>query len=361
MSEINDLSPKGAHAPVKNDHIKVSVFTSELLSAFHGVNVDIVFSVLLPSTYYTDEERTYPIRYSIGGYGTRANKVYELMSDPEFKEWHESDDSPQVITVFLDGHSPLGDPHQVDSDNFGPFGQSLITELMPFVEENVRFTGEDSDRYLDGYSTGGWASLFLLFKYPEKFGKIFSYSPDPISFNHYLTTNIYEDENILEKNGEDTWLSRPNVIGEGLTMKQMVEYEKRVGGGTYVLSRMQFGAHSAVYGPRAEDGLPKPLFDDETGVIDKDVAEAWKRYDILLILKNSWDDLAPKIDGKIYLWSGSHDEYFLNYAVEEFKEFIEAADKKIDINIEITVGAGHSQNYSHQEVLNKIAARYEKD
>jgi len=358
MSQIKDLSPKPAPSSMDDKHIKFAHFTSELLTAFHGVNVDIPLSVLLPSSYFSDEIREYPIRYSIGGYGTTASKVYELMSDPDFKEWHASEDSPQVITVFLHGDSPLGDPHQVDSDNFGPFGQSLLTELMPFVEENVRFTGNDEDRYLDGYSTGGWASLFILLKNPDKFGGIFSYSPDPISFNNYLNTNIYEDDNIFEKDGELLPLNRSD-FGSAMSMKEVVEYEKRLGGGSYVISRMQFGAHSAVYGKRDEEGFPKPLFNDETGVIDKEVSESWKRYDILLHLKENWDELAPKIDGKVYLWTGSQDDYFLNLAVEETKEFIDNVDNKIEFVIDITEGGRHSENYSHKGVMEKIAKRYE--
>lgn len=358
MSHIEDLSPKTPQAPVDNKFIKHAQFTSDLLSAFHGVNVDIPLSVMLPSTYFSDEKREYPIRYSIGGYGTSANKVYELWLDPEFEAWHASEDSPQVITVFLHGDSPLGDPHQVDSDNFGPFGQSLLTELIPFVEENVRVTGKDEDRYLDGYSTGGWASLFLLIKYPEKFGGIFSYSPDPISFNHYLNTNIYEDENIFEKDGKPQPLSRDD-FGPSMSMKEVIDYEKRLGGGDYTISRMQFGAHSAVYGTRNEEGFPSPLFNDETGEINKEVAESWKRYDILLHLKENWEELAPKIDGKVYLWTGSQDDYFLNLAVEETKEFIDNVENKIDFVIDITEGGRHSEQYSHKGVMEKIAKKYE--
>src|SRR5690606_36917106 len=81
---------------------------------------------------------------------------------------------------------------------------------------------------------------------------------------------------------------------------------------SYVTSGGQWGAWNALYSPKGEDGLPKPIFDPITGKIDKQVAEHWKKYDLLEYVKANWAELGPKVQGKIHVWMGDMDNYYLN-------------------------------------------------
>jgi hypothetical protein len=61
-----------------------------------------------------------------------------------------------------------------------------------------------------------------------------------------------------------------------------------------------------------KDGYPQPLFDKLTGVIDKSVAAYWREHnDLSHIIERDWPTLAPKLRGKIHIYVGSADTYYL--------------------------------------------------
>src|SRR5262249_302582 len=62
---------------------------------------------------------------------------------------------------------------------------------------------------------------------------------------------------------------------------------------------------------RGVDGRPMRLFDRATGEIDRSVANAWRKYDISRILRENWRQLGPKLNGKIHVYVGTVDTYFL--------------------------------------------------
>src|SRR5690606_15067455 len=171
-------------------------YKSSLLSELLDKEQRIKAAVLLPSSFYKEPDREYPVRYNIAGYGgryTRANRFVQW--DKSFLDWWQSDDAPQIINVFLDGEGPFGDCYQLDSENSGPYGTALIEELIPHIEKQYRGLGTPESRFLDGCSTGGWVSLALQLFYPDFFGGCFSYSPDPVDFKNFQLINIYRDEN----------------------------------------------------------------------------------------------------------------------------------------------------------------------
>jgi hypothetical protein len=88
-------------------------------------------------------------------------------------------------------------------------------------------------------------------------------------------------------------------------------------GDRWELSGKDWCAWNAVFGPRGKDGLPVPLWDGASGKFDRSAAvlDHWKKYDLRLVLASNWKELAPKLKGKIHIWVGDADDYFLNNAV----------------------------------------------
>jgi hypothetical protein len=88
--------------------------------------------------------------------------------------------------------------------------------------------------------------------------------------------------------------------------------------GTKGRSGEQLDIWSAVYGPLGKDGYFQPLFDKRTGEIDPEVADYWRNnYDLLEHLKRNWTSLGPRLVGKIHVYTGTADTYFLNNATRE--------------------------------------------
>jgi S-formylglutathione hydrolase FrmB len=335
---------------------------SDTLSAWWGHPVHVKASILLPSGYQEGAGIAYPIRYNVAGYGGRYTRVNQLAGDDNFMEWWSSDEAPRVVNVFLDGEGPFGDSYQMDSENSGPYGYSLIHELIPHIESLYRGSSTAETRFVDGCSTGGWVSLALQLYYPDQFNGTFSYSPDAIDFSNYQLINIYRDENAFVN---EYGLTRPimrDVMGEPMvSWADFIQYENVQGASdTYLNSGGQICSHTALYSPAGENGLPKPLIDPLTGAIDHQVAQHWKKYDLRLHCQENWEELGPQLQGKIHIWMGDMDNFYLNTATRAFSEFIDQTENpESDAEIVFTPMEGHCSMYSHRAVLMKIRERLE--
>jgi hypothetical protein len=81
----------------------------------------------------------------------------------------------------------------------------------------------------------------------------------------------------------------------------------------------QLGSFEAVFSPRGADGRPRRLWDRSTGAIDPAVAKSWETYDIRLILERNWKTLGPKLAGKIHVYMGDVDTFYLDGATRLLK------------------------------------------
>ena len=345
---------------VDHKHVKEVNLKSETLSKWWGKDMTVKASVLLPGSFYNEPNATYPVRYNIAGYGGRYTRINRIISNKSFSDWWLSEDAPQIINVFLDGEGPFGDSYQMDSENSGPYGEALIEELIPHIESTYRGTGEAKYRFVDGCSTGGWVSLALQLYYPDEFNGVWAYSPDAVEFENYQLINIYKDKNAyINEYGIERPVMR-NTNGEpSMLLREFIQYENVLGwSDTYATSGGQFSAHTALYSPKGNDGLPVTLFNPETGEIDHEVAEHWKKYDMLLYAKENWAELGPKLQGKVYIWMGDMDHFYLNSATRAFDDFIlETENPTSDAQIIFTPMAGHCANYSNKKVLTQMAEK----
>jgi enterochelin esterase-like enzyme len=354
--------------PIKlADHkfVKLVDIKSDTLSSWWNKQVKLKASVLLPSGYFDNPERRYPVRYNVAGYGGRYNRVNrQVREQSKFSQWWFSGEAPQVINVFLDGEGPFGDPYQVDSENNGPYGYALIHELIPYIENTYRGLATAESRFVDGCSTGGWVSLALQIFYPDFFNGAFSYSPDAVEFENYQTINIYRDKNAFY----NEW-GNPRPVARDLTgdpiilMQPFIQLENVQGSSnTYLNSGQQIGSHTAVYSPKAENGLPAPLFDPITGEIDRDVAEYWKKYDLKIYLKENWSEIGPRLQGKIWIWMGDMDHFLLNPATRALDEYLKGtSDPKSNAEIIFEPMQGHCAKFSHREILEMIAGKLKNE
>lgn len=88
----------------------------------------------------------------------------------------------------------------------------------------------------------------------------------------------------------------------------------------------QIGSFEAVFGQKGEDGRPARMFNRETGAVNSEVVEHWKKYDIRALLEDNWETLAPKLSGKINIIAGGMDTFYLEDAVISMDEFFKSKD-----------------------------------
>jgi hypothetical protein len=351
-------------SPAETEYVRFVKLPSRLLSAFHGRPIYLRAGVILPRDYAREPERRYPLRVHIGGYGTRYTNVLRLMAEgSEFRRAWLADDAPRMLLLHLDGAGPYGDPYFVNSANNGPYGDALVQELIPYVERTFRAIGAPEARVLDGGSTGGWVALALQIFYPDVFNGAWAYCPDSVDFRAFQLINIYEDENAyVNRYGFERPSARDERGDVRFTMRHECQVENVMGlGDSYTMSGGQWGAWNAVYGPRGADGRPVPLWDPKTGRINRAVAEYWKRYDLRLILEQKWPTLGPKLRGKLRIWIGEADDYFLNNAVYLLEDFLNRADPPADARIVYGPRRGHCwRGVSERELLREMAEAIER-
>ena len=327
-------------------HIKIQ---SPMLTKFWGHPIYLGATVLLPKGYDEHPGERYPAIYIQGhfglnppfgfteqapgtGGGGRGGRGGRGAAGYEFYQAWTADNFPRMFAVTFQHPTPyFDDSYAVNSANNGPYGDALLQELIPYLEEHFRLMKEPRARFLTGGSTGGWESLALEVHHPDFFGGTWTMYPDPVDFRRYQLVNIYDDPNAFTVPGYEYQIpERPMTrTAEGQmtqTMRQMSQLEDALG--SHGRSAQQFEAWEAVYGPVGEDGYPQPLFDKKTGKIDKTVAKYMRDhgYDLSAYLQQNWAKIGPMLKGKIHVYVGDMDNYYLNLAVYLLEDFLKTTD-----------------------------------
>ena len=357
LSETVPVEPP----PADEEYLRFVTIRSDLLTAFHGRPIDLRAGVILPRGFGQEPDRRYPVRIHIGGYGSRATSVRSMMRPgSSFREAWLADTAPRMLLLHLDGAGPYGDPYQVNSANNGPYGDAVTQELIPHVEREFRGVGEPRARVLDGRSTGGWVSLALQIFYPDFFNGAWASCPDGVDFRGFQLVDIYGDDSAyVNEQGTELPSARNRDGTVRFTVRHEVQMENVLGlGDSWTMSGRQWGAWNATYGPRGEDGRPVPLWDPKTGIIDRSVTRRWEQYDLRLVLERGWDELAPKLQGKLNIWVGEMDDYYLNNAVHLLDEFLRSRPSRLDARIEYGPDRGHCwTGISQAEMLREMGRR----
>ncbi len=345
---IPEIKPPADTRYVK--HIRIQ---SERLTKFWGRPMHLGAVVLLPHNFDQHPDARFPLAvfhghfpYTMNGFREEPpdpnlpceyserfrldcyNRIQQQLSHELYKDW-TSPDFPRFLVVEIQHANPYyDDSYAVNSQNLGPYGDAIQYELVPEIERRFRGIGQPWARFMYGGSTGGWEALAVQVLYPDEWNGAWASCPDPIDFRAYLTANIYEDKNAYWAEGPFGRVARPghrNWLGHvSATIRDSNRAELVLG--TKGRSGGQFDVWEAVYSPVGEDGYPKRIWDRTTGAIDKQVAAHWKEnYDLGHILRRDWSKgLGKKLQGKISLYCGDMDNYYLNNAVYLVEDFLKA-------------------------------------
>lgn len=313
----------------ESDRVKLVETESKLLSTFHNRPTKMRAAVVLPASYAKNDSKKYPVVYEIPGFGGNHRSAHGLLGrDVTLR------DGVEVLHVVLDPSCRHGHHVFADSANNGPVGRALTEELIPAIETKYRAVGKPAARLVTGHSSGGWSSLWLQVTYPDFFGGCWSTAPDPVDFRDFQMINVYRDgENMFtDPEGQRRPLARRGKK-PAVWYKDFSDMEEVMGHGG------QLAAFEAVFSERGADGQPKRLWDRKTGVIDPNVARSWEKYDIRLVLEREWKTRGPKLAGKIHVYVGDLDTFYLEGATKLLKESL--AKLKSDAVVEVFPDKDH--------------------
>lgn len=343
--------------------------------------------VLLPAEFDEHPDATYPLVLANGHYSPKFSPGGEYRTDePDCDEetegydcvnekyayylhgnWTSKDpDMPftgaRVLLMTFNSPVPFfDDSYAVNTENMGPYGDALFYEVIPEVERRFRGIGEGWARGVMGGSTGGWESAAHMILYPDEVGFALSACPDSVTFSHHTSVDIYGQDNAYFYNSDfkrtalpgyrdgysgTTWPGFKMPYGDIITTFQDMNL-RELALGENSLSCGQCDDWEAVWSPISADGYPKRIYDKATGVIDKDVAAYWEEnYDLARILVRDWDELGPKVAGKLHFAVGGSDSFYLTNAVYDFEQLL-LSEIGEDHGVEFVYGAHDGLGYQH--------------
>lgn len=308
--------PKGT--PEQEAAARLEVMQSAALTKFWGRPVDVKAWVILPPGYNPHVKTRYPTVYWTHGFG--GNLAYAKISGERIYQRMADHKMPPMIWVMLDESLPTGTHEFADSVNDGPWGQGLTREFIPYLEAKYRMDAKPSGRFLQGHSSGGWATLQLQVNYPRIFGGTWSTSPDPSDFHDFTGVDLYAPHANVYHRPDGTPYPLVRDHGEVLaTYEQFSRLEHVLGayGG-------QMASFNWVFSPRGKDGRPLPMFDWQTGDVHPDVVAYWRdHYDLAHICQADWAKRGRSLKGKIHVYVGTADTFYLDGSAHDFDHVLQ--------------------------------------
>jgi hypothetical protein len=331
--------------PPDDKYVKRVKIQSQILTKWWGHPIYLGAVVLLPKGYDEHPNEKYPAIWEQGHFTlsapfgftydtestarrVRRSQGSARESGAEFAKSWLSDGFPQMVAFRILHPSPYyDDSYAVNSANNGPYGDAIMQELIPYLETHFRVIRDPNARVLTGGSTGGWEALALQVYHPDFFGGTWVFYPDPVDFRRYEQVNLYSDTNafVIHRNEFITqWRPSERTVDGQPVVQLHEENQLNNTRGSHRRGGENFAIWEATFGPADKDGYPAPIWNDTTGVVDRDVAMYWRdHYDIRYYLDQNWSKIGPDLVGKIHVFCGDEDNYYLNLAVYLLQDYLE--------------------------------------
>jgi hypothetical protein len=355
--------------------LKYVKIRSEKLSHFWGRDMYVGANILLPAGYSARDRNTrYPVLYS-QNHWTGGEAAYGYSSNQAFsKAWDNGiipgtngapdKPAPKLIIVGFRHEAPYyDDSYGVNTANMGPYGDAINDELIPYIDKMFNTIAQPYARIQDGGSTGGWISAASLIFRPDLFGACFSSYPDSLDFHRHQDIELYTNKNAYQKaNGDSIGSIRTfNNDTEIVLTTVAQENHWELVFGTSSRSFLQWDIWNAVFGIQGLNGYPLEPWDKVTGEIYPDAVEFWKEMDLANHIVSNWNNaknLGKALRGRIFIYVGTHDNYYLNGGVTEFEKRVNGLGGPNWANFTILPGQTHGGNYQRRQTWDYLGLVY---
>lgn len=143
-------------------------YTQDLVMHSDIMGTDIPFSILLPASYVSEKDKTYPVVYMLHGLGDNHNSWNGkyLTANQKIKTMESTGKISEMIYVFPEGFSTYYCNYYTGKYNYMDM---FVNELVPYIDANYRTIPDREHRGTIGYSMGGFGAMVLAEKHPEVF------------------------------------------------------------------------------------------------------------------------------------------------------------------------------------------------
>lgn len=343
-------------------HVKIR---SEALSAFWNRDMYVGANIVLPASYNDfDDSKRYPVIYEQGHWpGSTGPFQYGSARGAAFTyEWDQgvfngtNTSVPELIMVNFRHETPFyDDSYAVNTANLGPWGEAINEELIPHIDKTFNTVAKPYARVQEGGSTGGWESIANLIYRPDLFGVTYTSYPDSLDFHRHQDIHLYDYTNAyFRPNGSFV----PSIRGFDANGTQVIlattaqENHWELSQGASSRSSRQWDTWNTVFGVQGYNNYPLEPWDKVTGEIYHEAVEYWKPFDLSKYVTSNWNGpktLGEVLQNRIYVYVGTHDDYFLNEGVQEFETAVNAKGGAGWANFTYLEGQPHGGNYQRRE------------
>jgi hypothetical protein len=189
---------------------------------------------------------------------------------------------------------------------------------------------------------------------PDLFGACFSSYPDSLDFHRHQDIRLYDASNAyVHENGSYIPSIRTCENGpEEILASVYQENHWELTHGTNTRSALQWDVWDAVFGAQGLNGYPLVPWDKVTGEIYPGAVEYWKSFDLSNWVTSNWNtalNLGEVLKGRLFVYVGTCDDYYLNEGVQLFQRAVEAKGGAGWANFTYIEGAPHGGNYQRRE------------
>ncbi|MFB0516989.1 MAG: alpha/beta hydrolase [Candidatus Neomarinimicrobiota bacterium] len=297
------------------------------------------FPVYLPPVYDHGNAR-YPVIYALAGFtGTGLNmagfSVWEENLPEQLDGLIVNSGCPPAILVMPDCFTRLGGSQYVNSSATGPYEDYLITEVIPFIDGQLRTVSDREHRGVTGKSSGGYGALTMAMKHPDTFAAAACHSGDMYFEYCYLREFPKAVDALIQYGGVEGFLK---------------EFAGAVKKGP-LIPTLNILAMAAAYSPDGEDyWLPFTL---PSGELVPEIWERWLAHDPVRMVERGNHAEALRRLKLLYLDAGEKDEFALHLGARIFVERLK--DLEIPYHYEEFSDGHFGINYRYKTSLELLA------
>ncbi|MCR9290943.1 MAG: esterase family protein [Bacteroidetes bacterium] len=153
-------------------------------------SADKYVSVYLPPSYFTDNNRRYPVVYFLHGNrgSARPRNILSLFGQatlPLMDSLIEEKIIREMIIVQPDGRHRFGGCQYANSSVSGNWSDFITKDLVEYIDSNYRTISRPESRGLVGSSMGGRGVLDIVLKFPGIYGVVYAMFPGQMGFQRF--------------------------------------------------------------------------------------------------------------------------------------------------------------------------------
>lgn len=156
------------------DHIRVP--GPSLEGNLLGVETTRDVFVYLPPDYEAKSDKRFPVVYYLHGYSPTAEEWVKTMGWPERPDRAMEGAARDMIVVVPDAYITFRGSMYSTSVATGDWESYIVNDLVDYIDSHYRTLARRESRGLAGHSMGGYGTIRLGMKYPDKFSSLYAMS-----------------------------------------------------------------------------------------------------------------------------------------------------------------------------------------